>query len=248
MLLEGEVPPQNMHDAPSLRSVEVQDDVRRAFGWSEDEDLSSARAMQKALEYHVLWNPVARLTVLHELRETLVQAKRVVIIGAAVTKKEIDTSRGDGVVYIAADGAVGAMDSYQKLACIVSDFDGANYLEKAAQSGQVIVAHAHGDNQQRWHEAIQSWSSAPTPPQLILSHQVNPVIDGMHNFGGFTDGDRALCLALSLGVRRENINLIGFSIKNVGVWSGTTVAEQKMKKLQWMNDIVAELGFGQWVQ
>ena len=46
--------------------------------------------------------------------------------------------------------------------------------------------------------------------ELILTHQITESIDGMYNFGGFTDGDRAVCLAIGLGVPKS-ISLIGFS-------------------------------------
>ena len=65
---------------------------------------------------------------------------------------------------------------------------------------------------------------------------------GAHNFGGFTDGDRAVCFALAMGVKKENIALVGFSLNAVGRWSATTVPEQKLKKLGWMYRILEMLG------
>ena len=41
---------------------------------------------------------------------------------------------------------------------------------------------------------------------LILTHQTPLEIEGMYNPGGFTDGDRAVCIALALGA--ENIELL----------------------------------------
>ena len=38
----------------------------------------------------------------------------------------------------------------------------------------------------------------------------------MHNFGGFTDGDRAVCLAINLGVPIKKITLLGFSTTRLG--------------------------------
>lgn len=233
--------------APSNRSVEVQDEVRQAFGWSHDDDLTSAVGMRNMLEGHPLWNLKARVQTLISLRAVLCQAQKVIIVGAAVRSEELLKYSMEGNVFIAADGAVGALSSYDSLACVVSDFDGSSYLEHAAASGQIIVAHAHGDNQQRWEEAIGAWEGGANPPQFILSHQVNEVIEGMENFGGFTDGDRALCLALAMDVEPGNIVLIGFKTGVVGRWSGSTISELKLKKLEWMKQIVAELGFGQWI-
>ena len=61
----------------------------------------------------------------------------------------------------------------------------------------------------------------------------------MMNFGGFTDGDRALCFAIWAGVKVENIELLGFSTKKIGHWSGMTNREKKLKKLVWMEKIVS---------
>ena len=94
-------------------------------------------------------------------------------------------------------------------------------LTKLPKEGVTFVAHAHGDNRNRWRESLDKWSSLETPPNLILTHQVTESIDGMHNFGGFTDGDRAVCLAINLGVPIKKISLLGFSTTEIGtmVWS-----------------------------
>ena len=78
--------------------------------------------------------------------------------------------------------------------------------------------------------------------RLVLSHQTPEPVEGAHNFGGFTDGDRAVCFALAIGVKRENIRLLGFSLREVGPWSATTVHELKLQKLAWMNRILTSVG------
>ena len=64
----------------------------------------------------------------------------------------------------------------------------------------------------------------------------------MHNPGGFTDGDRAACIAISLGIQVERITMLGTNTKKVGRWSGTTEKEKKLVKLKWMETILQELG------
>ena len=59
----------------------------------------------------------------------------------------------------------------------------------------------------------------------------------MYNPGGFTDGDRAVCIALALGA--ENIELVGFSTDDIGPWSGTTNQIQKIKILKWMQKVLS---------
>ena len=52
--------------------------------------------------------------------------------------------------------------------------------------------------------------SIRTPSDLTLTHQANAELEGMHNPGGFTDGDRALCFILALGRSLEEIEWLVF--------------------------------------
>ena len=235
-----------MHEAPTPSSLHVQDLVRQAFGWSESDDAESALQLQAALHNHEHWNESQRFEALAGVKNRLLKASKVVVIGAAVSVEEL-YSYDEDTVFVAADGAVGALSDYSKLACVVSDLDGANYLEDAAAQGQTIVVHAHGDNMERWREMVLTWNQFESIPSLILSHQVNQIIPGMHNYGGFTDGDRALCFILSLGVESSKIELVGFNLFKVGQWSGSTNTEKKIQKLEWMGRIVSELGFGHFI-
>ena len=237
-----------MHDALQPSLISVQDEVRAAFGWSEEADAESAIALLEFLKDHDLWTSDHRRQTLTELRSSLQNASRIVIIGAAVEKSEIEDSFLPGDTYVAADGAVGALDSYENLACVVSDFDGGEHLHKAACSGQTIVAHAHGDNLPGWQNCLNKWQELSLPPSLVPSHQTNRLFPEMYNFGGFTDGDRALCMVLSCGVAAEKIHLIGFAANRVGTWSGATVRVQKLLKLKWMERILSELGFEKFVR
>ena len=240
--------PQSMHEAPTPDAFLIQDEVRQAFGWSEADDIESAVDLQHSLQHHRHWSPAQRQSTLLRIEKQLRSAQRVIVIGAAIEQNELVSYSRPGDIFVAADGAVGALSEYSQLACIVSDLDGGDFLDAAAKQGQTVVVHAHGDNKQQWRETLSSWEQCAPTPSLILSHQVNRAIPGMHNFGGFTDGDRALCFVLSLGVQAKNVELVGFSINRVGRWSGVTVAETKLKKLEWMERIVSELGFGHFIK
>ena len=72
-----------------------------------------------------------------------------------------------------------------------------------------------------------------------MTHQTPGNIEGMYNPGGFTDGDRAVCIALALGA--SEIELVGFSVKEVGAWSGVTDEKRKLIKLKWMNRVLKML-------
>ncbi|MDE0858094.1 MAG: hypothetical protein OSA38_05955 [Candidatus Poseidoniaceae archaeon] len=235
-----------MHEAFQQSLVDVQSEVRAAFEWTVASDRSSAEAMVACVQNHAamlpVWRNAARNQTLEHLRSELLAAKEVVVLGAAVTESEVESMDMDERLIIAADGSVGALSDRSKLACVVSDFDGGVHLDGAAGQGTVMVVHAHGDNPVRWLECLNTWSQYPTPPRLILTHQTPEVLANAHNFGGFTDGDRAVCFALAMGVAKENIRLVGFALNMVGAWSATTVAERKLEKLVWMNRILSSVG------
>ncbi|MDP6362308.1 MAG: hypothetical protein QF633_03635 [Candidatus Poseidoniaceae archaeon] len=235
-----------MHEAIEQRLIDVQGEVRRAFGWMMEDDSRSASDMIELVDDLAssvpFWSEEGRMDCFEGIGRRLREAGLVTILGAAATPEEaLALTEEDGVI-IAADGSVGALDSFQQLVCVVSDFDGGQYLESAAKEGVPIVAHGHGDNGRRAKKALTTWAKFESPPQLILSHQTTLVHPGAHNFGGFTDGDRAVCFALAMGVKKENIALVGFSLNAVGRWSATTVPEQKLKKLGWMYRILEMLG------
>jgi uncharacterized Rossmann fold enzyme len=230
--------------------IAIQDEVRTHFGWELQADIASAKSMKLAFDEAEpfglsKWNIDERNQSLGDLQLKLLKATAVVFVGAAVESQELEDMVGDGVVFIAADGAVGALPPQADLACIVSDFDGTTHLELAAKSGATIIAHAHGDNMEAWNECVETWSHFSNPPALVLSHQTPHYFEGMHNWGGFTDGDRALCMAHSLGVNFEDVYLVGYTLSRVGQWSGRTQESLKLAKLQWMAAVVQMLGLEQ---
>lgn len=108
---------------------------------------------------------------------------------------------------IAADGATSKlMHQVGRVPdIIVTDLDGdvADQISANAQ-GSVLVVLAHGDNRDMIERFIP-WFSGPLTPTT----QSRP-FDGVFNFGGFTDGDRAVMLARHFGAR--TIHLIGFDM------------------------------------
>ena len=241
-----------MADSIFAELVEIQSKVRDYFGWDYQDDFLSATSISQAFSSSapfkiVNWSVKNRQANLDALKEKLLAASKVVIVGASV--KEIDFVNFDfeNSIVIAADGSVGGVVGLVNIACVVTDFDGNPHLDKVAKEGVTFVAHAHGDNRNRWRESLDKWSRLETPPNLILTHQVTESINGMHNFGGFTDGDRAVCLAINLGVPIKKISLLGFSTTEIGEWSGQTNPERKMEKLDWMLKILQIIGLEQQV-
>ena len=115
----------------------------------------------------------------------------------------------------------------------MSDGDGSPRIEKALNKGIPIILHAHGDNVNAWKYIL---SIVDENQQLMLTHQTPHNIEGMYNPGGFTDGDRAVCIAFALGA--TEVELVGFSTDEVGRWSGVTDEKRKLMKLKWMNEVL----------
>ena len=231
----------------ALQLIQVQSAVRDYFGWDYNDDLSSANLMSKLFStkrpYGVeKWSTENREINKKKLQKTLTESAQVIIVGASITDKELSIVNLQDSAIIAADGSVGAVAGHPKLACVVTDFDGNPHLDPVAKCGVLFVAHAHGDNQQRWQKTLDKWNKFSTQPNLILTHQVDDFVEGVDNYGGFTDGDRAVCLAIGLGVTLDRIKLVGFSTGKIGQWSGNTNIGQKMMKLEWMYKIIEKIG------
>ena len=113
---------------------------------------------------------------------------------------------------------------------IVTDLDGDIEPQISANvSGTIAILHAHGDNS----ELIQKYATEFKGP-VILSTQSTPD-NILCNYGGFTDGDRCVCLARHFGARR--ILLLGFDLDDPNPRT-TSDPELKRKKLQWAKKII----------
>jgi uncharacterized Rossmann fold enzyme len=112
---------------------------------------------------------------------------------------------------------------------ICTDLDGAeDSFITMNEQGTIIVVHAHGDN----IPLLRRWVPRFTGP-LVGTTQSRPLLQ-IHNFGGFTDGDRAVFTAYALGA--ERVVLIGFDL------SDTSVDPMKRGKLIWARRLLKILG------
>ena len=191
----------------------IQDEIRESFSWDIESDYESAKSLSSECK-----NPSPSIRF----------NSKVTVVGAAASPG-IETD----FPTIVADGAIGAISDLSKVALIVTDGDGTPHLEKALNKGIPICLHAHGDNQDSWARIL---SIVDENQEVILTHQTPYEIDGMYNPGGFTDGDRAVCIAFALGA--TEVELAGFSIDDVGQWSGVTDEKRKLIKLKWMNKVL----------
>ena len=199
--------------------------IVREMGYSIEEDRKSAELLRALLiesdEY-----------ILREELEAVIERKAYIFgAGPSLEKalKEFDFSDG---TLISADGATSALlDAGLLPDVIVTDLDGRiPDIRIANDRGSFLVVHAHGDNMDKLTAYLPLFS------RILGTCQTEP-LDIIYNFGGFTDGDRAVFLAEELGARE--IILVGFDFGEVvGKWSKpylrnhSPVWESKRKKFE----------------
>ena len=240
--------------ASDKKLILIQDEVRDFFGWDIESDTESAMQLLSAVELFSIdsWTRSQRLVTLANLRRRLVlRDTKIAVLGAAVEESEVRSLLETSTLIVAADGAVGVLSSlpesiseraWSRLVCIVSDADGGDGTNAAVERSIPVILHAHGDNFESWKNLLTLASNIITPPRLVLTHQTPDKIEGMHNPGGFTDGDRSICFLVALGVPISNISLLGTRTDIVGRWSGETNPVEKLVKLQWMAKVLDIVG------
>lgn len=118
---------------------------------------------------------------------------------------------------LVADGATQALLEYGVVPdVVVTDLDGdVHSIIKAALKGSLVVVHGHGDNIGRLRRYVSELRRVTR--KLIGTVQVEPKYPVM-NFGGFTDGDRAVFIAEYFGARK--VVMVGMDFGDVvGRWS-----------------------------
>ena len=111
-------------------------------------------------------------------------------------------------VLVAADGATTALIE-QKIApdIVATDLDGnLDDILLANFRGANIAIHAHGDNIDKIAKLTTFFTS------VIGTTQAQP-IGNLYNFGGFTDGDRAMFLSVAL--EASEITLAGMDFGDI---------------------------------
>lgn len=154
------------------------------------------------------------------------------IFGAAdCLASDIECSEPTGTL-IAAGSATGKLMSLgYEPDIVVTDLDGdVNSQIEASRKGAVTMIHAHGDNS----ELIMRYVKDFTGPIAITTQSTPDLV--LCNYGGFTDGDRAVCLADHFGAKYK---LYGFDFDNPA--SDSKDPATKKKKLQWAKRIIDSL-------
>jgi len=201
------------------------------FGFSREEDEVAARLLQSLLLGRKGDLSIKELASMIRERRVLVCGNGPSLPKGLAEARDAGqgspepSKRGDPVI-IAADGATTAILAVGALPdVIVTDLDGFMPDILAANGlGSAAVVHAHGDNLAALREYV------PKLTKVLATTQAAP-LEGVYNFGGFTDGDRAVFLARRFGAKE--IRMVGFD------YDDPTVTAKKKKKLAWARRLVA---------
>jgi len=164
--------------------------------------------------------------------DNIVRGRRVIVFGCGpslvsdIRALKSQKILGDYVL-VAADGSVKALLNAGLMPHVnVTDLDGdEDAILEANRKGAITVVHAHGDNMPELKKLVPKMEG-----KVLGTTQVSPT-GRVRNFMGFTDGDRAVALAIAF--KAEFIVLAGMDFGDkVGEYSGRFNPKTKPKKLE----------------
>ncbi len=200
----------------------IYEEILQVFGYDRTADENSARLLKA-----VMMNS----DLIHD-DDVSVQRDATVFGGSGGLEYDISTTPPRGTL-IATGSSVGRLrdiDVFPDI--VVTDLDGEIGPQiEASRAGAVTFIHAHGDNS----ELIQKYAQEFLGP-VVLTTQSRPD-NVVSNYGGFTDGDRAVCIARHFGAK--NILLLGFDFDNPAKKKGTCLGIKTLK-LRWAERIIYE--------
>jgi len=194
-------------------------EILHEFRYSEKLDMKSA----------VILNSLLKKTVSNKIINNKIKGKTVFVIGSGpslylaipVLKKFKKT------VKIVADSAIKPLvENGIKPDIVVTDLDGdEDSLIKIGKTDAIFVVHAHGDNIHKLN-FVENFKNCIGTTQSKSFKKIQ-------NFGGFTDGDRAVFLANHFNAKK--IILFGMDLgEKIGQYSQTKPVDRriKLKKLR----------------
>jgi len=192
-------------------------DILKEFRYEEKKDKESA----------IILNSILKKSDIYEKIMNLVEAKTVLVIGSGPSltsaipklknyKKSLKIAADSSIKILVENGIIPDI--------IVTDLDGdEDTLKKLAKTKSIFVVHAHGDN-------IKKLEFVKKIKNCIGTTQSIP-FDKIHNFGGFTDGDRGVFLANHF--KAKKIVLFGMDFGDrIGKFSKTKKSERKTKLMK----------------
>ena len=194
-------------------------EILKDFGYSRKKDTQSCKLLDSLLP---------KKTRIAEIKD-LIEKKPVFVVGAGPSLPSSISilKKHKKITKIVADGATKAIiENGLKPDIVVTDLDGdIKSLKKAGRTNTIMIVHAHGDNAEKIH-LVKNFKNC------IGTTQTKP-LGKIHNFGGFTDGDR--CVFLANHFKAKKIILLGMDFgTRIGKYSKTRVISRttKIKKLR----------------
>ncbi len=188
--------------------------ILKDFGYSRKKDSQSCKLLDSLL-------PKKTPTV--KIRD-LIQNKPVFVVGAGPSLPSCISilKKYKKITKIVADGATRAIiENGLKPDIVVTDLDGdIKSLKKVGRTNTLMVVHAHGDNTNKIH-LVKNFKNCVGTTQTKPAGRV-------HNFGGFTDGDR--CVFLANHFKAKKIILLGMDFgTRIGKYSKVSVVNRNTK-------------------
>ncbi len=212
-------------------------DIIQVLNLDNKKDAKSAKILSK-----ISCGMQKQILDLKYVKERIV-GKNIIIFGAGPSlipdlERLMKLKNFDLFIKICADGATKALIEQKIIPYfVVSDLDGdIGAIKKANEKGAILLIHAHGDN----IKAIKKY--VPKFKNLILTTQTNLKLKNLHNFSGFTDGDRSVFFALKF--KPKVVILAGMDFGNkIGEYSKKISGERakfKLKKLEIGKKLIEE--------
>jgi len=194
--------------------VKRYNEILKEFKYDKKADVQSAILLEGMLNGE---NQIKNL-------QKIIRNQNVLVIGAgpSLSKAIPRLKNFKKTVKIVADSAVKPLvENGIKPDIIVTDLDGdEKILKKIGRTDTIFVVHAHGDN-------IDKLGLMRNFKNCLGTTQTKP-FGNLHNFGGFTDGDRAVFLANHFNAKK--IILLGMDFGNkIGKFSNTKPRDKKIK-------------------
>jgi uncharacterized Rossmann fold enzyme len=194
------------------------------FGFSQEKDRESSEALNSFLD-------TPNIAVI----EDIVNNCKVNIFGAGPSLENLQ-SIPEGVNIVADGACTFLLEKGVVPDIIVTDLDGLiQDLLRADKKGSIVIMHAHGDNIERVRKYGSMFNN------LLGTTQGRP-FGNLMNFGGFTDGDRAVFIVEHF--KPAVITLFGMDFEDsVGRYSFQENSDSmiKQKKLLWAQRLIYEL-------
>ena len=194
-------------------------EILKDFGYSRKDDSKSCKLLDSLLP---------KKTRVIQIKD-LIENKPVFVVDAGPSLPSCISilKKYKKITKIVADGATKAIiENNLKPDIVVTDLDGdIKSLKKAGRTNTIMIVHAHGDNTEKIH-LVKYFKNCIGTTQTKSVGKV-------HNFGGFTDGDR--CVFLASHFKAKKIILLGMDFgTKIGKYSKTRVLNRtiKIKKLR----------------